>query len=191
MEIGLNKRERLIWVDWMKVLGMYFIIAGHINPLGYEYIYVFSVPLFFMISGFLCKYENDTKVFWSKLYRNLLIPIALILAFWFIYNNVSYLIRNGCVGVDIIKLYFINCLEGKVGYKTQIGGGLGVCWFIYTLILCKILFQYTHKVKYIQAIVILICIVLACLNFEYKMLNYNAIANTMLAYPLFVGGGIF
>ena len=32
------KQQRIIWVDWMKVLGMYFIIAGHFFPTGYTYI---------------------------------------------------------------------------------------------------------------------------------------------------------
>ena len=42
-----------LWVDWMKVLAMYFIIAGHLFVPGYKYIYVFSVPSFFILSGVL------------------------------------------------------------------------------------------------------------------------------------------
>lgn len=49
--------SRLVWCDWMKAIGMYFIVAGHFFPIGYKYIYVFNVPLFFILSGFLCKKE--------------------------------------------------------------------------------------------------------------------------------------
>jgi surface polysaccharide O-acyltransferase-like enzyme len=31
-------KERIIWIDRMKVIGMYFIIAGHLFPIGYTYI---------------------------------------------------------------------------------------------------------------------------------------------------------
>lgn len=74
-------KERLYWIDWMKAIGMYFIIAGHIFPVGNEYIYVFSVPLFFMMSGFLGHREDDVRVFWSKLWRNLILPCIIALSF--------------------------------------------------------------------------------------------------------------
>lgn len=181
-------KNRIVWLDWMKVIGMYFIIAGHILPVGYEYVYVFSVPLFFVISGFLCKHETDDKVFWNKLYHNLILPMFLILTVWFVYNNISYYARHRTFSIEMILLYFLNCIEGKVGYKTQIGGGLGVCWFIYTLILCKLIYQYTFKCKAIQIIVVIACFVIAVLNKESQLLTFNALANTTLAFPLFVGG---
>ena len=63
-------RERIQWIDWMKVIGMYFIIAGHLFPKGYTYIYIFNVPIFFIISGFLYKYENSNIYFFKKIYLN-------------------------------------------------------------------------------------------------------------------------
>ena len=54
--------KRLNWVDWMKVLGMYVIILGHTFPEGLcAFIYSFSVPLFFFISGFLDKRATSWK----------------------------------------------------------------------------------------------------------------------------------
>ena len=72
------KQQRIIWVDWMKVLGMYFIIAGHFFPTGYTYIYIFSVPLFFFLSGFLNKKEDNRFTFWRKILYNYLLPLFLI-----------------------------------------------------------------------------------------------------------------
>lgn len=43
---------RIVWVDAMKGVGMYFIVLGHMFPKGLEFIYAFSVPLFFLLSGF-------------------------------------------------------------------------------------------------------------------------------------------
>lgn len=58
--------RRVNYIDWMKALGMFFIIWGHLNP---EYIkdciYTFSVPSFFVISGFLFK-PSDWQTFCKK-----------------------------------------------------------------------------------------------------------------------------
>ena len=58
--------KRLIWIDYMKVIGMYLIVAGHFFSIGNKYIYTFSVALFFCISGFLCKKEEDHRFFLEK-----------------------------------------------------------------------------------------------------------------------------
>lgn len=55
--------KRLLWVDYMKVIGMYLIIAGHFCTIGNKYIYTFSVALFFCISGFLCKKKESIVCF--------------------------------------------------------------------------------------------------------------------------------
>ena len=44
-------KEHFAWIDWMKVLAMYLIIAGHLSVPGNRYIYVFSVPAFFILSA--------------------------------------------------------------------------------------------------------------------------------------------
>lgn len=65
---------------------MYFIIVGHFFPSGNEFIYMFSVPLFFFISGYLTKSTDSTSLFYSKLYNNLILPLLLIcLASYLIY----------------------------------------------------------------------------------------------------------
>lgn len=47
-------KERRIWIDWMKVVGMLFIVWGHFTPnIMHNFIYAFNVPLFFCISGAL------------------------------------------------------------------------------------------------------------------------------------------
>ena len=57
-----NQKQRMNWVDWMKALGMYLIVAGHFFSVGDKYLYIFSVPVFFVISGFLNKREYLRRV---------------------------------------------------------------------------------------------------------------------------------
>ena len=54
--------QRLAWIDWMKTIAMYSIVAGHGGVPGNKNFYVFSVPCFFILSGFLSKQENDASV---------------------------------------------------------------------------------------------------------------------------------
>ena len=61
---------RLVWLDWMKALAILSIVWGHFFSEGHLYLYVFSVQVFCVISGFLYKKSPDwrtclTKCFWS------------------------------------------------------------------------------------------------------------------------------
>lgn len=180
-------KQRLYWIDWMKAIGMYFIIAGHIFPIGNEYVYVFSVPLFFMISGFLGHREDDVRLFWKKLWRNLILP-CIIMCFILHLENISAGLRLGKFEWESIPRHIVNCLEGFQGYHRP-AGGLGVCWFIYTLVICKILQQFTSKNTIVHVLVLLVCIA-GSIFYNLRDLHlYNAIANTSLAYPMYALGG--
>ncbi len=179
--------KRLIWVDWMKVIGMYFIIAGHISPVWHEYIYVFSVPLFFLVSGFLCKHEESNKMFWSKLYRNLILPCIIICIICMLYDVLAQY-RLGLLRWNYVTQRVYNCLVGNQG-RNSVFGGLGLCWFIYTLVICKILYQYTYASNLFKAIILVVCIIVAFVVNYYNIVIYNAIVNTSLAFPYFIGGG--
>ena len=73
-----KQKKHFVFVDWMKVIGMYAIILGHFAPPILQYItYSFSVQLFFFISGFLFHKENDNRVFWEKNLRLLIIPYLI------------------------------------------------------------------------------------------------------------------
>lgn len=50
-------RFYLPWIDWMKTIGIYLIVLGHFGADYSVYLYVFSVQLFFWISGFLVSPE--------------------------------------------------------------------------------------------------------------------------------------
>ena len=83
-------RVRIKWIDTMKVIGMYFIVLGHMFPQGYKSIYAFSVPLFFFLSGLLSRKESDSRIFWNKVIRTLLIPMICFCFLSLLYNIVRY-----------------------------------------------------------------------------------------------------
>ena len=57
----VQKKERLVWLDWMKVWAILSIIWGHFFSTGHVYLYVFSVQVFCVISGFLYKKAPDWR----------------------------------------------------------------------------------------------------------------------------------
>lgn len=178
-------RERLVYIDWMKVIGIYFIIAGHMFSLGSDYIYTFSVSLFFAISGFLCHYEEDSKVFWSKLWRNLIVPM-LLMCIIILMCEVVIRVLLGKIVWSMIPIRLYNILVGNQG-KGVTGGGVGMCWFIYTLAICKIIYQYVVKYRYVNATIICFFLLFAFIYNKHGIYVYNSIINTTLAYPTFVG----
>ncbi|HON53348.1 MAG TPA: acyltransferase family protein [Bacteroidales bacterium] len=69
--------QRINWIDYAKVIGIYLVVLGHlpIPEQGSVYIYSFHMPLFFFISGFLSKTNNITfRQFILKKIRTLIIP---------------------------------------------------------------------------------------------------------------------
>ena len=144
--------HRYEWIDWMKAIGMYFIVLGHFFAFCNKYVYVFNVPLFFLVPGILCKKESDLKTFWRKLWYNLLLPMLLISVINFLYYSVQSL-KNGSLEIEHVLWFMVNVLLG-------FHEGVGECWFVYTLILLKILYQYSPWKNLLCALVV-VCLGLA------------------------------
>lgn len=152
-------KTRLVFIDWMKVIGIYLIIVGHFiipRPPYIEYIYVFSVPLFFVISGFLFKHVESHKKFWTKQLKTLFIPMVLICAVLYAYDSSMNIVHHSFDFADFPKRVY-NVLLGV--HSDDRGNGLQVCWFIYTLICLKVIFQYISQ-RYLIAIFMSVAIVL-------------------------------
>ena len=184
-----NKLTRLEWIDWIKTFGIYLIILGHFFSIGEKYVYVFSVPLFFLISGFLCKKEKDNSVFWRKLWYNLIVPMLIITTANFVcYYSISLV--DGTFKLYNIVLFLRNLIIGLHGGMEL---GVGVCWFIYTLVILKIIYQYSPNnfITYLWGGVFLgMAYVYNHLDFS-EIFSYklsNSIVNVCTAYPFFAIG---
>ena len=57
----MNNQQRINWIDWSKVFAIYLVVLGHlVQRTGIElyifyFIYLFHMPFFFFISGYLFK----------------------------------------------------------------------------------------------------------------------------------------
>lgn len=149
-------------------------------------IYIFSVPVFFIISGFLTKKESSNKLFYSKLLFNLIIPCIFYCLLLMIWDSI-FSIHNDTFTIKIIIYRTINIFLGCQGQNMSYGG-LGVCWFIYTLCILKILSQYTSKAS--NFIISLIFISASYVLNKLGIHLYNSWVNVLLAYPCFMIGTI-
>lgn len=183
-----HDKKRIIWIDWMKSIGIYLIVAGHFFPIGEKYVYAFSVPLFFLVSGFLSKREADNRVFWRKLWHNMVIPLSSLCFIIFLADQ-CIMIHEGNFNILDIPRYVM-------GFFCGFHFSLQCLWYVYTLICLKIILQFLAKGRILN-ILLIISLPLAgiWLNrvfpsiFGFRIVRaYNAAIDTTIAYPFYIIG---
>lgn len=180
-----NISERIVWIDLMKVLGIYLIVVGHFFPIGYKFIYAFSVPLFFFISGYLSK-RTSINLSVRKIFYTLLLPCILLSI---ISKGLELLIdiyNNRNINLLNWGQWLVSVIIGEQGEINEYGG-LGGLWFVYTLILVKILFMLL-KSNMLNVIAIVFMNVLSVFISMKGFLFYSSWINVLLAYPFFIIG---
>lgn len=75
-------RERLVWIDVVKILGIFAIYVGHFGQAAgnlYDFVFAFHVPLFFFVAGLFA--ATSTRLPWPtflmKKARELLLPFVV------------------------------------------------------------------------------------------------------------------
>ena len=170
----VQQKQRYVWIDYMKVYGLYFIVLGHFFPTYSSYIYAFSVPLFFIVSGALSKKEHDFKTFMNKSLYNLIIPFGIIVMIQYVWDSVMH---PDIVGGRIKTVErFANAIIGNVS-------GAGTCWFVYTLFVLKLLHQTLSK--QILRVLLLVLPMTAVLLIHNDIAPGNSILNATVAYPFY------
>ncbi len=170
--------KRVNWIDWMKVIGLYAIILGHYSAPHYKFIYVFSVQLFFILSGYLSK-----VIPWSRFVKTtadrLAIPLLMLATLYNVLRSVP-LIIHGTFDMTELADSLIGCFYGKQE-------SLGPCWFVYTLILCKAVYQVAGLRS--GTVIAILCLVFIQFNRDIVMsVTPNCFVNTLLAFPIFMTG---
>ena len=184
-----NTHERLLWIDWMKTIGISLIVYGHFFSLFDIYVYVFSVPMFFILSGFLSKHEKDSRFFGRKIFFNLVLPLIILCTFSYIIKWAFFLFSaQPQVSPENPLAFYIKLLAG-------VHGAVGTLWFVYTLIILKIILQYTKRLSvHILIGVVFLASAFVINNFEIDLYGDNpfakpwAVPNVFICYPFFMIG---
>lgn len=136
-----NDKKRIVWIDYLKVFACILVVIGHlIQSLqkssidNYDnitsfinwFIYLFHMPLFFAVSGYL--YEMNKKQFSWKQYKNFVIKKIINLGVPYIVFYLLYV---------IINMIFASSVNTPKGIKEIIGiinNPMPPYWFLYALL---------------------------------------------------------
>jgi len=149
--------QRILWIDWAKTIGIMIVVFCHVpqyNTLEKQFLCTFQMPLFFFLSGYLHKVPNNWKTGLKKYWETLIIPYIL---FQFIFYPYWLVQRSQQEGLDITNLKesflkpFVECIWG-----IPIDG---ITWFIFALLLMKIIADLCLRIKYKNLAAGFVCII--------------------------------
>ena len=127
-------KNRVIWIDWAKSIGIFLVILGHMPVLlNVKWaIYGIHMPLFFIISGYLKSSASDKlgrRKSVKKIINGLLIPYLIYCTA----ITTLYIIMKG--GATIIPNILL------ANYAELVGDYTSICplWFLVSLITIKVI----------------------------------------------------
>lgn len=149
--------RRKSFLDYAKAIGIFLICIGHFFPEGSMvriYLYSFHVPVFFVIAGFLCKYEKNLKEVFKSLTKRIVLPYVIFfmityiltvlkdkqsinLIFEILYYNGKISLFNSALW--FFPAYFIVTITFKISYdflKEK------VWWILLPSFIMAVLFDY-------------------------------------------------
>lgn len=149
--------NRIIWIDWAKAIGIMIVVYCHIpqeNSFFKSFLCSFQMPLFFLIAGYLHKDSPKTlKDSIKKYWKTLIIPYILFQFIFYPYWLVQRHVQEGLNltnYMDSVVTPFIQCL-----WSIPIDG---VTWFIYALLITKLIADLSLKNSRSTLIIIFLCI---------------------------------
>ncbi len=181
-------------MDIAKGIGIILMVIGHTSYLGYDFIYLFHMPLFFIISGFFFKPDNllHKKSFVVKRMKRLYFPFVVWnILFLFLHNklydagiNVEYYYWKDYL-YRLIKIF---CFAGFEPFSRPL-------WFLKSLFIgsCVMLFVLlvTQKLPYkawIRALVFFVLLVTGyILKIRYGAFPYDGHRELMMPCLIYMG----
>ncbi|MGJ0353762.1 acyltransferase family protein [Aliarcobacter cryaerophilus] len=135
-------KEKLIWIDNLKAIGIFAVILGHIaSPFG-TFIYSWHMPLFFMIAGFFIKFDLSLKEFIIKDFKRLMIPYFLFAIVGLLLETIKRITlhRESLDYIHEIKAVFI-----WMDMSSLINTYAFVLWFLPTLFFSRVFLVVINK----------------------------------------------
>lgn len=172
--------QRKIWIDWAKTLSIFAIVWGHCFPEGLcGFIYAFNVPVFFIISGYLCRRETSFGKCFDKTLHNLIIPYFILAAIKVAGPVIKHIGDGEWIWSVVAVLGGFHSLNDAPGCSNL--------WFVYSLVIVKLLFQVSSGKRDIA--LAMACLAGAVVYNDILHLEWRwAVSNCLLAYPFFIIG---
>jgi fucose 4-O-acetylase-like acetyltransferase len=180
--------ENIQWIDVLKGIGIITVVIGHLWPSNQTgFIYLFHMPLFFFIAGFLFRPTSNYKGYLIKKSIHLLLPYVSFLFLLIFPLALPSLIKDHHMILPFIKSLIFG------GRYLQ--GVAAVFWFVTCFFATQQIFNFLHTklstFKFVATISLLL--ILGYLNSEYYPQwwlpwNLNVVLFTI---PIFSLGYLF
>lgn len=178
MNKGSQNNKRVEWVDIAKGIGIILVVLGHylfnlktafiagdIANSTITVIYLFHMPLFFFISGFLFKENKNILIDIAYQFKNLVIPY---ICFFFLVVP-SLLLTNNLNSITLID--FAKYLwSGRYLVDDLVSLRLSAMWFLLCLFSTRTLYNLLTTKLNTKTIwcILIVCLILAYTNSIYK-----------------------
>lgn len=146
--------KRLNYIDNIKAIGITLVVAGHIiQRSNADVIYLFHMPLFFFLSGYLFT-PQENKKYIAKKFNHLLIPYLFFLFSILALNSILNLSAHDGDMTTIYKSFTRAIYGGE-----RLKGVFAAYWFVTVLFFSQITLNYL-KSKTNDAILFFIVLIL-------------------------------
>lgn len=161
-----KKKKKLYYLDITKGFGILLVVCGHIfeGSSFSKWIYSFHIPLFFIISGFLLKYNDYKEESFKEFAKKRIMSLAIPYIFFSLINI-------------ILKYIFLEVKINEFIYdllRVIVGQSIFAMWFLPALFISEILFFILNKYLKKRYVFIIICILMS-LGFLIHYIKYNII----------------
>ena len=147
-------KTRIAELDFIKGIMIFLVVAFHLNLVISTYtvatsiVYVFHIPTFLIISGYLANVEKDFKTYLKGLGR-LIVP--------YLFFESLYILMIFFLGKYLNANNSINELTVIDFFKKILIDPAGIYWYIHTLIYCSVSYYISYKLLKLKDWNALIC----------------------------------
>lgn len=156
-------KERIIWIDWAKVLAVCSVVFCHLPQsqecFYYRYLQALTMVVFFFISGYLKKDYGSNKDNWQKYWYSLILPYLFYNAIVYPYWLVKFYMLNGGMPVlfqAIRPIFGALLFEHENSFAEPLNGPL---WYLPAILIMHVMIDLCRKTKHQHWIMISLCII--------------------------------
>ena len=194
-------KKDIVWLDYTRFFGIFLVIFGHslqrfsgwnedITTKGiWDFIYLFHMPLFFFVSGYLYKQINCSsklKGGGGKIFKSLVIPYLLYQVFYLplaLFDN-----RHEIFNAAFWGKILMGILMGD-GYETPISiCSCLPCWFLVCIIQIRFFFLIIQINRRSAFCICLLSVLFLQLRKTLGCDLYFCLDSTIMAFPYFLLG---
>lgn len=161
-------KKRINWVDALKGFGIILVVIGHAGCPNWlvRWIYIFHMPLFFLLSGLMAKESEYLRggQWIKRKTRSLLWPYLIFGILEFLFDVLKGIVANDLTREHLIKkavaLLYSNYLF-EYNYT-------GVIWFLTCLFVTELIFFLVQRYIQNRAVRIVVVLALGTLGLTWK-----------------------